>query len=52
MSFLVISFKILIMIEDYPSYHPKKIWPYVRNVIHLYSEHSLISELTKFQKLL
>ena len=27
MSFLVISFRILIMIEDYLSYHPKKFGP-------------------------
>lgn len=28
-SFLVISFKILIMIENYLNYYFKKIWPYI-----------------------
>ncbi len=32
MSFPAISLKSLIMIEDYPSYYPKKIWPFVRNL--------------------
>ncbi len=32
MSFPAISLKILIMIEDYPSYYPKKIWPYMRSL--------------------
>ncbi len=32
MSFPAISLKSLIMIEDYPSYYPKKIWPYVRSL--------------------
>ena len=32
MSFPAISLKFLIMIEDYPSYHQKKFWLYVRNL--------------------